>query len=76
MEENTRTQVNIFSENDLRDRTINLITDKSYTKEEVINLLTPIWNYLELLSETYDINLTEGMKFQFNRPKPENYEDS
>lgn len=69
MDEQSTQKTNIFSETSLKDQTINLITDKTYTKQEVIDLLTPIWNYLELLSNTYDMRLDNGLIIGFRRPQ-------
>ena len=44
------------------------LTEIYYSKTEVLTMLNPIFNYLELLSRTYEIQLENGLIISFKKP--------
>lgn len=56
--------VSVLSENGIKEQ----MKQEHYTKEEVLAILKPMFEYLEKLSETYEITLSNGLNLGYRRP--------
>lgn len=59
---------NIFTEQSVIERTLEQTNKEYYTKQDIQQILTPIFNYLELISDTYDITLENDLIYTYRRP--------
>ena len=63
-------EVNIFSNNTTKDfieEEVQQVSELYYNKQEVDEKLNSIYNFLEVLSETYNITLENDLQFNFKR---------
>lgn len=58
----------IINEASIQINTIQRAKEIFYTKDDVKALLSPMFNYLELLSQTYTIETAEGLSLTYRRP--------
>lgn len=61
-------EASILNETSYQIKTIEQAKETFYTKEQVQEILRPIMNYLEILSNTYEIKLNSGLLLTYKKP--------